>query len=262
MRILVTGGTGTLGRAFVTALRETAHVTRVASRQPRPSEAGFAGAPTLEWAQMDFQSGEGIDDAVADVDAVLHAATTPGFGSKAVDVDGTRRLAAAARAAGVQHFVYPSIVGVEEIPLRYYRRKLQAETIVQESGVPWTILRAAQFHELVDALISTAARVPLVVPLPTAFQGQPVAARDVAQQLRRCVEAGPAGRAADVCGPNVQTLGELARAWLAVRQVRKRVVRLPLPGRAARAFRQGACICPQSAQGTVTWDAWLGEHSA
>ncbi len=262
MRILVTGGTGTLGRAFVAAQRGTEHVLRVASRQPR-SATDHAGGPRLEWARMDFRSGEGLQEAVAGVDAVLHAATTPGFGSKAVDVEGTRRLAEAARAAGVQHFVYPSIIGIEEIPLRYYRRKLRAETLVQESGVPWTILRIAQFHELADALIGAAARVPFVVPLPTAFRVQPVAARDAARRLRRAFEAGPAGRAPDFCGPEMLTLGEMARRWLVNRQMPKRVVRLPLPGRAAGAFRRGACTCPPRAQeGTLTWRAYLEQQPA
>jgi uncharacterized protein YbjT (DUF2867 family) len=258
MRILVTGGTGTLGRAFVTAMRETTHGVRVASRKPRPAD--FPGGATVEWARMDFRSGSGIAEAVEGVEAVLHAATVAGFGSEAVDVEGTRRLASAARRAGVAHFVYPSIVGIDTVPLRYYRRKQRAETIVRESGVPWTILRATQFYELVDGLIGAAARVPFVVPLPTAFQGQPVAAQDVARRLQRVFENGPAGRAPDVCGPERTTLGALARDWLAVRRVQKRVVRVPLPGRVARAFRRGACTCEKPAPGAVRWRTWLEEQ--
>src|SRR6476661_1815773 len=154
-RVLVTGGTGTLGRAVVDTFVKRGYTVRVMSRQARPPHA-----PDVEWAQADLATGQGLAAAVAGVDTIIHAATnspastapakaparigaaaTPaGFGrvrdafgggkAESVDVAGTERLLAAARRAGVGHFIYVSIVGIEHVPLAYYRHKLAAEALV------------------------------------------------------------------------------------------------------------------------------------
>src|SRR5688500_11347202 len=104
--ILVTGGTGVLGGEIVEAADAAGHAVRVGSRGPRR-----AGAPaTREWAVMDLASGSGIDEAVAEVDVVIHAASDPKR-SQPADVDGPRALVEACRRCGVGHLVYVSIVG-------------------------------------------------------------------------------------------------------------------------------------------------------
>src|SRR3954470_20848613 len=96
-----------------------------------------AGIPAArEWAVMDLASGTGIDEAVAGVDAVVHAASDPKR-SQAADVEGTRALVEACRRGGVGHLVYVSIVGIDRIPVRYYQHKLAAEGIVSAGRVPW-----------------------------------------------------------------------------------------------------------------------------
>ncbi|MDQ3990030.1 MAG: NAD(P)H-binding protein, partial [Actinomycetota bacterium] len=132
--VLVTGGTGTLGRAVVARLRDGGHQVRVASRRP--------GAARVV---VDLCSGAGVDGAVAGVDAIVHCATTDG----AADVPLTRTLVDGARRAGTPHLVFVSIVGVDRIPLGYYRAKLAAERVVEESELGWTVLRATQFHDLI-----------------------------------------------------------------------------------------------------------------
>ncbi|HVG44960.1 MAG TPA: NAD(P)H-binding protein [Longimicrobium sp.] len=252
MRILVTGGTGVLGRETVAAVESAGHTVRVGSRGPRR-----AGTPDVrEWAVMDLAAGSGIDEAVAEVDVVIHAASDPKR-SQAADVEGTRALVDACRRRGVGHLVYVSIVGIDRIPVPYYRHKLAAEGIVTAGGVPFSILRATQFHPFIDQLLASAARVPLVMPLPIGFQVQSVDVAEVARRLLRCAEAGPGGRLPDFGGPEAMSFREAARAWRAARGVRKPVLPLPLPGRAAAALRAGANTVPVGEHGTVRWRDWL-----
>src|SRR5436190_1428981 len=155
MTVLITGGTGSLGTALVRAVAGAGHRARVMSRRPPP-----ASAPgDLEWKQADIASGAGVREAADGADAIVHAASDPRHAA-AVDVGGTRHLVEAARAAGVGHIVYVSIVGGDRIPLAYYKHKLAAEEIVRSSGVPHTIARVTQFHSFLDALLSAAARLP------------------------------------------------------------------------------------------------------
>ena len=250
--MLVTGGAGSLGRALVRALERDGHTARVMSRRARP-ESASAG---VEWARADLSTGEGLSAAVERVDAIIHAASDPRR-AEAVDVEGTRHLTKAALAAEVAHLVYISIVGVDEIPFGYYRRKLAAEGIIAASGVPFSVLRATQFHSLVDFLLSKAARVPLLMPVPTAFKFRSVDEEEVAAHLNACVAAGPRGRRPDFGGPQLLTLGEMARMWKAARGITKRVVNLPLPGAVAAAFRAGKNTAPEGERGNVGWEEWL-----
>lgn len=252
MKILVTGGTGVLGRALVQAIEQAAHAVRIGSRRPRPEGT----PPHREWAQMDVATGEGVCAALAGVESVIHAASDPRRPA-AVDVNGTQLLVEAARAAGVGHFVYVSIVGIDRIPLGYYRCKLAAEKIVVSSALPYSILRATQFHTLVNLLLTTAARVPVVIPIPTKFRIQSVAPADTAERLVRCLVEGPGERLPDFGGPEVLTLGEAAEQWRVARAVRKRVMHLPVPGKVAATFRTGENTVREGEHGTVCWREWL-----
>jgi uncharacterized protein YbjT (DUF2867 family) len=280
-RVLVTGGTGTLGRAVVDTLIKSGYTVRVLSRRARPPQA-----PYVEWAQADLATGAGLAAAVAGVDTIIHAATNApaaapaqepgriggaapaGFGrvldafrggkTESVDVEGTARLLAAARAVGVGHFIYVSIVGIEHVPLAYYRHKLAAEARVRHGDVPWSIMRATQFYTLVDMVLGMLTRLP-IVPLPADFRFQPCDPRDVAAWLSRAVAAGPAGRLPDFAGPAVYTLGDLAQTWLAARGMRRRIVPVRLPGRAAAVLRAGI-LTGGAQQGRITWGEWLDEQ--
>src|SRR5919201_1287249 len=183
-RVLVTGGRGTLGREVVAALARGGYTVRVMSRSSR--EAGAGGQAGIEWAQADLRTGEGLAGAVAGVDAIVHAASSPVTHTKEVDVDGTERLLGQAREAGVSHIVYISIVGIDRIPYPYYKHKLAAEGVVQRSGVPWTILRATQFHSLIEFLLRRAMRLPVAF-LATGLRFQPMDPGEAANRLCECV---------------------------------------------------------------------------
>ncbi|MEN3267742.1 NAD(P)H-binding protein [Pseudonocardia sp.] len=234
---LVTGATGALGAPTVTRLCAAGHDVRALSRRRGP------GLTT-----GDLLSGAGLRAAIAGADTVLHLATGPrGKG----DVEATRTLLEAATAAGVRHFVLISIVGIDEIPLAYYRDKVVIERLVRESGLPYSVLRATQFHSFVEAMF-TAQRLSPVVVAPV-FPLQPIAVDEVADRLVELADAAPAGRMADIGGPEQHTLAGLARLWARATGTRRPVVPLPLPGKLSAAYRAGSALVPGPAYGRQTF---------
>lgn len=243
--ILVTGGTGTLGRALVPLLAAPGRTVRVLSRRPRPQPA-----PPVDWVTGDLRRNTGVDAAVAGADVIVHCAT--GLG----DVRAARNLLAAARWARIGHLVYISIVGIDQHPFRYYRSKLSCERLIASSGLPWTVLRASQFHDLVLRICAALARGPvLLAPIGTSFQ--PVEVTEVAARLADLAAGRPAGRVADFGGPQVCTADGLARAYLAATGQHRPVLNVWLPGRAAAAFRRGAHLAPEHAAGRRTFEQFL-----
>src|SRR6266545_7299309 len=215
--VLVTGGTGHLGRELVAVLKP-AHRVRVLARSPQSD-------PDVQWVKGDLATGEGIPEAMAGARFVLHAATLSPAARRGyflptdlwrsppeVDVDGTSRLLREAERVGVAHFLYVSIVGVEHPRGPYLRLKHTAEGLVRTGGVPWSIVRATQFHWLLDRMLGKAARLPALV-LPAALTAQPADARDFAAYLLECGAAGPGEQRPDFGGPEVLALGDLVGQW-------------------------------------------------
>ena len=243
--ILVTGGTGSLGRRVVDRLRSAGRDVRVLSRSGRPGTV-----------RADLLTGEGLDGVVEGIDAIVHCASSP-TKTRQTDVEGTERLLRAAGRAGVSHFVFISIVGVDRNPyFPYYRMKLEVERVIESSPVPWTILRATQFHEFVLRIVRLLDRIPLMM-MPRGFLLQPIDVGEVAERLAELALADPAGRVPDVGGPEVRTMAELARAYLEVVGRSRRVVEVPLPGKTARAIRGGAQLCPDRRYGKIRWEEFL-----
>jgi uncharacterized protein YbjT (DUF2867 family) len=250
MNVLVTGGTGALGRHVVTRLRNSGHRARILSRNPR----GHVDA-----VQGDLSTGAGLVKAVAGMDAIVHAATQLS-NLKATDIVGTRRLLAMARDAGVKHVVYVSIVGMEGVRYPYYKTKLAAEAVVQENIVPWSILRATQFHTLMETFLRAFSRPPLIAAVPFYWQFQPVDPRDVAARLVEAVTHEPAGRLPDFGGPEVRTFKSIATAWLQARKSNKRLINLPMPLiRFSRQFAEGRLLTPDHKDGKITFEQYLAE---
>jgi uncharacterized protein YbjT (DUF2867 family) len=247
--ILLTGGTGTLGRLVAPLLREAGHDVRVLSRGNSP------GVVT-----GDLATGEGVDAAVRGVRTVVHCA-----GSNKGDGDKARTLVRAAAAAGVQHIVYISVVGADRVPMGsaldramfgYYAGKLAGERLIAESGVPWTTLRATQFHDLALIAVQGLAKLP-VAPVPTGLKVQPVDAGEVAARLVELTLGEPAGLVPDMGGPQVYALSELFRGYLAATGKHRLILPVGLPGRAGRALRDGANLTPGHAVGRRTWEEFL-----
>ena len=252
MTVLITGGTGVLGTVVARHASLAGHCLRLLVRDATEDSRQCIHERVLG----DLATGEGVQAAVAGVDTVLHLASDPGR-PDLVDVEGTRRLVRAARGAGVGHIVYVSIVGVDAIPYHYYRCKRQAELILQASNVPYSIVRATQFHPFISRLLASLARVPLVMPVPAGFVVQPVDVADVASRVVRSLTAGPSQGVTNFGGPEVLRLPDMARMWLASAHRRKPVIAVPAPGRIAAAFRRRCNIDVNSERGSMTWTEWL-----
>lgn len=251
--VLVTGGTGDLGSKLVERFVAAGDTIRVLSRRPRPAEA------TTDWAQGDMETGDGLLEAVKGTDLVVHAATGGGTRAKA-DVPGTRNLLAACKEAGTPHFFYISIVGTERIPLGYYKAKLECERVIEASGVPWSNLRATQFHALMDGFLRMFSRVPFVLPAPKAFKFQPIDTGEVADRMVEDAAKGPSGRLPDIGGPEVLTFGDMAKEWQQASGKRRPIINVPLFGGVARGYKAGYNCTPEHAEGKVTWAEWLGRR--
>lgn len=256
---LVTGGTGTLGRLVVPRLQDAGHGVRVLSRH------GRQGRDDIEFVTGDLATGEGIQAAVEGTEIIVHLA-----GSSKGDEDKARHLVRAASRAGTRHLVYISVVGVDRIPIvsgvdrtmfGYFGSKLAAERVVADSGLPWTTLRATQFHDLVLMVAQQMARLP-VIPVAAGFRFQPVDAGEVADRLVELALGTPAGLVPDMAGPQVYEMAALIRGYLQAHRKRRPILPVRLPGRAARAFRAGANLAPDRAVGRRTWEQFLAARSS
>ena len=251
-RILVTGGAGGLGSELVPLLRAAGHDVRIGSSRPQPDDL----ASGLEWAQGDLLTGEGIAESVAGIETIVHCASSPFKKTWETDVDGTKSLLEAAKAAGVGHFYYISIVGVDRMTLAYYKAKYAAEQAVEASGIPFTILRATQFHTLLDAFLRQLFKRGPFLFVPGAAKFQLIDVSEVASRMAETVTEGPAGRLPDIGGPEVLSGTEIAKPWLKVSGVR--AIRIPVPALGpASEMAKGLNCCPENKFGTITWAQWL-----
>ncbi|MCE5290511.1 MAG: NAD(P)H-binding protein [Nocardiaceae bacterium] len=242
--ILVTGGTGTVGKPLVENLSKQGLEVRVLTRNPKRAN-DIAG---------DLTTGDDLGAALEGVTTIVHCASdTKRFGK--TDVAQARNLLAAAKRAGVAHFIYISIVGIEKIPMPYYRIKLEVEKLVEDSGVPFTILRATQFHDLVGTmLLDPQRKLPFVIA-PGA-QIQPIEVQEVADRLAELAVQSPQGRVTDIGGPTVTTLKDLAKTYVEIQGKKKPVVGLRVPGKLGKALRSGGLTCPDQAVGIGTFAEW------
>jgi uncharacterized protein YbjT (DUF2867 family) len=255
--VLITGGTGTLGRLVVARLRDAGRDVRVLSRRRQDAAGG------IDIVTGDLATGEGIQSAVAGAETIVHCA-----GSPKGDETKAHNLVRAAAREGVEHLVYISVVGADRIPMDsrvdhamfgYFGSKLAAERIVADSGVPFTTLRATQFHDLVLTVAQQMAKLP-VLPAPAGFRLQPVDADEVAARLTELTLDKPAGMVPDMGGPRTYRLADLLRGYLRATHRRRLIVPLRLPGKAARAFRDGANLAPGQAVGHRTWEDFLADR--
>ena len=255
--ILVTGGTGTLGRHVVPRLRDAGRDIRVLSRHRRAADDG------IEYMTGDLLSGDGIEPAVDGAEVIVHCA-----GARKGDDEATRNLMRAASRAGTQHVVYISVIGADRIPVvsgidramfGYFATKLAAEQVVADAGVPWTTLRAAQFYDTLLMVARQLAKLP-VVPVAAGSRFQPVDTGEVAGRLAELTLGPPAGLVPDMGGPRVYLMADLLRAYLRARGRHRMMMPVRFPGQAARAVRAGANLAPERAAGHRTWEEFLAER--
>jgi uncharacterized protein YbjT (DUF2867 family) len=240
MTILLTGGTGRLGRHVAETLRARSLDHRILSRRPGDGHV-----------VADLATGDGLAAALDGVDTVVHLAT-----SRSKDIGQTRRLldATAATVPGA-HLIFVSIVGVDRIPFGYYRDKVASEQAIETSGVPFTIIRVTQFHGFVTEALDAQRHLPVTLGLPVS--AQTIHMPEVAERLADLVESGPSGRVADLGGPEQLTFREYAELWQKKRGIRRPIWTLHLPGRVVAAFRAGHHMPGLPGAGHVTYREYL-----
>jgi len=243
MRIAVAGGTGLVGTHVVEAARAAGHEVVVLARSR----------------SVDVRTGAGLSSALEGVDVVIDVANVTTMSeAEAVQFFSTttRNLLDAGTAAGVRHHVALSIVGVDRAPSGYYAGKMAQERLVEAAAVPWTILRATQFHEFAGQMYAQAKLGP--IHLAPKARTRPIAAREVAAHLVDRAAAGPAGRATELAGPREESLADMVRAYARAKGSRAWIPSIPLPGGFGRAMRDGSLLPSADAVlGRQTFADWV-----
>ncbi|MGY1550765.1 SDR family oxidoreductase [Microbacterium sp. A588] len=243
MRIAVAGGTGQVGAHVVEVARLRGHDVVVLARS----------------VGVDLVTGSGAADAMRGVDVVIDVAATTTMNKSTATAffeATTRTLFAAEQAAGVGHHIALSIVGIDGVDAGYYGAKLAHERAVMAGAIPWTILRATQFHEFAGQVYERGAFGPFHVALR--MRTQPIAAREVAERLVNLAEGAPTGRATDLAGPREEQLVDMVRAYARSQGAPGWIPAMSLPGEWGRAMRDGSALPSVHADlGQQTFAEWL-----
>jgi uncharacterized protein YbjT (DUF2867 family) len=210
MKIVVIGGTGLIGSKLVATLGQHGHEALAA--------APNTGVNTL--------TGDGLADAVAGASVLVDVSNSPSFEDAAVlefFETSTRNLVAAAAAAGTGHYVALSVVGAERLPdSGYLRAKVAQEKLIENSSVPFSLVRATQFFEFVTRIADEATEGGSIRLPPVLFQ--PVAADDVVEAVARTAMGPPRNGLVEVAGPERLRMDEFFRTALAARHDPREVV--------------------------------------
>lgn len=220
-RILVTGGDGVFGRVIVKILLEQGQIVRVMSRKAAPENL----QETLEWAQADVITGQGVEAALSDVHTIVNCMSSPGERTYETDIVGTRNFLMKAKEMKIQYLVHISIIGVDRIMYPYYQYKLGSELVVAECGIPYLMSRIAQFYYLVDYWLSPLRKVEadeLAIPVDVQFQA--ISHDDAAAYLTPyIIDDTDTGRLPDFGGAEIMRLEALAAAWLKAQGIHKTI---------------------------------------
>jgi hypothetical protein len=142
--------------------------------------------------------------------------------------------------------------------LFYYQQKVAEEEAIKTSGIPFSILRATQFHTLMDLLLRASSRLPWITPLPTDWRFQSIAESEVGRHLVDLALASPTGAVQELGGPQLLSLGEMAHTWFTLRQMRRAIIPFWIPGKVAAGYRRGDTTCGiELPHGDITWAQWI-----
>lgn len=243
VKFAIAGGTGLVGALVVQDAAARGHEVVVLARSRG----------------IDLLSGEGVTAALAHVDAVIDVAnvsTLDERASVAFFEGATATLLEAEARCGVRRHVALSIVGVDRAPFGYYAGKRAQERRIEGGAVPWTTLRATQFHEFAAQIHASAKAGPLHVA--PRMRTQPVAAREVAARLVGLAEEPSARGYAELGGPREESLVDMVRRWARAHGHRGWVPAIALPGPLGRAQRAGTLLPDAAAEtGVETFSEWL-----
>lgn len=243
MRIAVAGATGRIGRLTTAALEAAGHETVPLSRR----------------AGVDAYTGSGLADALAGADALIDVTNNPSQNrAEIVDFFGTvtKNLLTAGEKAGVRHHVLLSIVGLDHNSRApHYDGKREQERLVADGPVPWSIVRATQFHDFAAMVAGWSEKDGAATIAPLLVQ--PIAQDDVAAILADVAVGAPLGDRLDIAGPDTEDLVDMARRTFAVRG--KDIKLIPTWRGNFGTDMSGEVMLPGDGArlGTITFDDWL-----
>jgi len=237
-----------LGSALLNQLTSPDYEVKLTSRR-KPEFTG-----NFEWVYSDLLSGEGLEEAVKDVDVIIHSATSPIKNSRFIEVSGFEKFLS--KLQHIKHFIYPSIVGIEDIPLKYYKLKNEEEVLLKNSSIPYTIVRATQFHVFVENLLLSKPLFKRYI-IPGGIKFQSVDVGEFANHLIGLIEMDPQGRADDFGGPDIMTLSEMAELKMKINNETKKVLNFSLPGKLYKSFFDGKNTNPIKKVGKITFEEYI-----
>ncbi len=257
-KILVTGGTGVLGRSlsklFLANQMDFVVGTRNKNTKNYNNDRSSSDL-NVKWTYMDLTKTERLNKSI---DIILHLASMPmqKIDGQPSDVILTKNLLNSIPKKNIKHFIYISIVGIDKIPFWYYQGKLECERLIKSSGVPYTILRATQFHDFIDALTSKMLTLPIVL-VPKVIKTQPIQVEAVAMELNKITQESPSNSTHNLGGKRVYNLGEIADSLLKARHEKKLVLNVPTIGKVMKAFAHGHATCDNISSTSNTWEEYL-----
>ncbi|MEZ4772716.1 MAG: SDR family oxidoreductase [Bacteroidia bacterium] len=252
-KVLVTGGTGLLGRELVSFF-ENNHVPYVIGSRNQPANDILK----THWKKLDLATGEGLSECLENIDTIFHLASATRPFNPATDVEGTRKMLEAGKLSGVNHIIYVSIVGIDKLPISYYKIKIAAEQVIKDAGVDYTILRSTQFHTFLNTTIKKALKYPVAF-MPKAIKYQPVGLIFVVDKLMDIYENGPINDTLEIGGPEVITMGEAAAQWLKAHNKKRWIINVPitLAGKLGKNLAEGGLTTSAIVKHSQTWAEYL-----
>jgi uncharacterized protein YbjT (DUF2867 family) len=251
--ILITGGTGTLGQELSKQLLEKGYVVNILSSKEKPDIAYFTNI-----IQGDFTDPTSLKEAVESSDIIIHCASNP-RNAQAVDLEGTKNLLSYLNSDKCKHFIYVSIVGVDKSDYPYYQTKYAVEKLIEASGIPYSILRATQFHDLVlyriIQVFDQGAGQPIKIPVGMRFQS--IDKTDVVSAITDLVKNEPGYAVTTISGPQVLSLEDMIQTYFA-QSGRNDEIEYIEPSLAFhQVFTTGINLCPENAVDGIKWEEFL-----
>ena len=252
-KIVVTGGTGTLGRQVVNQLLARGREVYILSSQDSP-----VMPDAVNVIKGDLVTGEGLQN-LQNANVIIHCASNP-KDPQNTDVAGTSNLLRVLNKARMRHFINVSIVGVDKTDYPYYKVKTTVEGLVSKSGFPSTTLRATQFYDLVLNMIRSFEINSGNILVPAGMKFQSIGVNEVALRLTELTEEQPLGLLPDMGGPEVLTIEEMVNTWLDISGQKLSIKTEQLESSRYELFRSGVNLCPDHKYGSNTWEKFLASQ--
>ena len=250
-KVLVTGGSGTLGREVVNELLSQHYETCILTSKENTVMSGncriFVG---------NLEKNTGLKDALNNTDVVIHCASNPKKSLK-VDIEGTRNLINAIDRNKTRHIIYISIVGVDKSNYPYYKIKVDVENIIKECGIPFTILRTTQFHNLVLNIISGLETIDGIINVPQGMKFQSIDVGEVAGYLVELIKGDGCGLLPDRGGPEILGIEEIVKSYLEISGLKNTFKLCEIKNERNDMFSSGINLCPSNKYGKISWRQFL-----